>query len=323
MHRRQWRSAHAEAFLEQVPSSASRTLPARASAAYGKGPPYQRMTEPEPLAVADPGNPHNVANALPRFFDFYRGTARWRGARDSSHYPCRSARAFATSEEFLLLSRHQSGRHLCDRRPRAPRPSIARRLWHSSEPDTDQIRHDALTGHESEHGEEMGDPATHRFALAILNEYVPDPAPGDPGAEAILGSQAARAARACCRDRGCGRHVHPAAWLGSACASRDRQRIGPRLHLAGCRPCEVTTTDASNASPTPTSAPVSVSQSYPRRLIYGWTAARATGTHRAAPGRRPTLLAGYWRHPFSMEALAGPAQTAASRRLSHGKDQTH
>ena len=201
-----------------------------------KVPPYQRMTEPEPLAVADPGNPHSVANALPRFFDFYRGLRDGAVRETPATIPADPHERSQHLKSFCyFLDTSQVGICAIDDRARLGRP-LRVDFGTRAKPDTDQIRHDALTGHESEHGEEMGDPATHRFALAILNEYVPDPAPGDPGAEAILGQPGSTRGRACCRDRGCGRHVHPAAWLGSARASRDRQRIGPRLHLAGCRP---------------------------------------------------------------------------------------
>ena len=159
-----------------------------------KVPPYQRMTEPEPLAVADPGNPHNVANALPRFFDFYRGLRDGAVRETPATIPADPHERSQHLKSFCyFLDTSQVGICAIDDRARLGRP-LRVDFGTRAKPDTDQIRHDALTGHESEHGEEMGDPATHRFALAILNEYVPDPAPGDPGAEAILGSQAARAA---------------------------------------------------------------------------------------------------------------------------------
>ena len=170
----------------------------------------------------------------------------------------------------------------------------------------------------------MGDPATHRFALAILNEYVPDPAPGDPGAEAILGSQAARAAaRAAETAVVVAMYIRRLGWAARAHLATASELDHDYILLAAGLG-EVTTTDGIERITNPylgtrfgvaivsTTLDLRVDRPLARR-----------GLIAQLPGRRPTLLAGYWRHPSSMEALAGPAQTAASRRLSHGKDQTH
>ncbi len=160
-------------------------------------PSYTPASAPEPLEIVDSANLYSVANALPRSFDLYRRLRDGKVRADEAVIPTDpSARSQHLKSFCYFLDASQVGVCAIAERARLASP-IKIEFGSAGDGNTDataQIRHDALTKHENEYGEQLGDPSKHKFALAILIEHSQDPAPGAPGSEFIRGSHAARSA---------------------------------------------------------------------------------------------------------------------------------
>jgi reductive dehalogenase len=167
--------------------------------------PDYRGADYEPPEIIDANNSRSVANALPRFFDFYRSIRDGKIREAEAVIPSDPEERSRHLKSFCYyLDASQVG--VCKITPQARLASPVRIDFGSLEAsagEAEQIRHDALVHDGASYWDEPEGAAAqdvgiasqgHTFALAISVEYAREPERGTPGAASILGSQSARAA---------------------------------------------------------------------------------------------------------------------------------